>query len=82
MPPKVQVVLGVLWKTGFIYRIYNVDIIDKYLEGTLGVQFYIKENVYTQYICHQKIPRGAVIPTLFSLTFLLNYTLIMTRMAW
>ena len=30
--------------------------------------------LFTQYICHQKIPRGAVMPAPFSLTFLLNYT--------
>ena len=53
----------------WLYRIYNVEIRDEYLEGTLGVQFYIKENVYTQYICHQKIPRGAVIPII---TFFLH----------
>ena len=70
MPPKGSGGVGLLVKN-WLYRTYNVDIIDKSFEGILGVQFHDKENdftlvVYSVYLPPENSPRGRDASTFFS----------------
>lgn len=68
--PKGSGGVGLLVKN-WLYRTYNVDIIDKSFEGILGVQFHDKENdftlvVYSVYLPPENSPRGRDASTFFS----------------